>query len=100
MTAAPYPRFDGTQSCVDADPELFFPGTGADGPIKTSTAIEICEGCHFRRPCLAYALTHTVFGIWGGTTEPTRRAVRDRYGIRAISMEISEAHSPTESESA
>lgn len=92
VRAAPYPTFDGTQACADPriDPDLFFPGAGRSGDA-VQQAIDVCDGCTFRRPCLAYALTHHVYGIWGGTTLPTRTEIRQRHGIRAISMESTDS---------
>lgn len=75
---APYPPLDGSQMCATTDPELFFStGKGFDPrPAK-----ELCARCPLRRPCLAYALTHAVEGVWGGTTEDERRELRTRYAI-------------------
>lgn len=75
---APYPRFDGTQMCTQTDPEVWFPPTGGDSrPAK-----ELCRDCEWQRPCLAYALTHTELGIWGGTSGRERRALQRQYGIQ------------------
>jgi hypothetical protein len=82
---APYPDFDGTQACYGRETELFFPvGAGEE----THEALRICDSCTWRRPCLAYALTHDVHGIWGGTTRPTRAEIRREHGIRAVSVQI------------
>ncbi len=64
-------------NCVGIDPELFYPGpwdhAGRD------EALSVCEGCVSRAQCLAWALEHgEEFGIWGGTTERDRRAMRRR----------------------
>lgn len=73
--AAPF--FDGTQPCAQVDPELFFPENGGHG----NAAKRLCTTCEFRAACLDYALHERVnglpiFGIWGGTSEPQRRALR------------------------
>jgi len=91
--AVPYPRFDGTQACaqLDVDPELFF--TGGDPTQQAARlrdAIAVCTGCSFREPCAAYALTHDVNGVWGGTTEPTRREVQRKHGIQPRQLEVSD----------
>ncbi|MDN5798164.1 MAG: WhiB family transcriptional regulator [Intrasporangium sp.] len=70
-----YPRFDGTQACLDA-PALSaraFAGTfGADpAPAK-----RICAGCSFLRACREYALATEVYGVWGGTTDADRDQLR------------------------
>jgi hypothetical protein len=57
-------------SCTSADPDLFFPESGAD----TSYARSICKSCPVRRQCLDYALeSGQKHGIWGGMTESQRR---------------------------
>lgn len=64
-------------ACRDADPELFFPigTTPAPGPLRA--AQRICSRCAVRMECLTYALeTGQSAGVWGGTTEEERRAMR------------------------
>lgn len=75
------PFFDGTQVCAQVDPEQFFPENGG----HADAAKELCTTCEFRAACLAYALNERIngmpiSGIWGGTSEPQRRALR-RAGI-------------------
>ena len=65
-------------ACRHADPDLFFPigDSGAALP-QIDEAKRICRGCPARKPCLAWALEHGVAaGVWGGTTEEERRAIR------------------------
>jgi hypothetical protein len=50
------------------------------------TAIEICHTCRWEQDCRRYALNHLVEGIWGGTTVPERRRLRQKYGIKAQPM--------------
>jgi WhiB family redox-sensing transcriptional regulator len=72
-------------ACRHHDPELFFP-EGTTGPASTQVngAKLVCEACPVRSPCLGYALSHGLgYGIWGGTTEDERRAIRRR-GVRAL----------------
>lgn len=84
---APYPPVDGTQPCAAEDPELFFGASSPmDNTFKLPRAVDACAGCPFRRPCLAYALTHDVQGIWGGTTHNERRRLRQVHGIEAESI--------------
>jgi len=67
-------------ACRSADPELFFPISDS-GPAleQAAKAKAICATCRVRRECLAFALrTEQVHGIWGGTTEHERTAVRRR----------------------
>ncbi len=86
--AAPYPSFDGTQMCRadGVDPDDWFPD-GAPGRyggqhITGARAIAACHSCAWLEPCLRYALTHDVVGIWGGTTADERRDARATVGIR------------------
>jgi WhiB family redox-sensing transcriptional regulator len=45
--------------------------------VQAAKAKAICATCRVRRECLAFALqTGQVHGIWGGTTEHERAAVR------------------------
>ena len=67
-------------ACRSADPDLFFPISDS-GPAleQTMAAKAICAACRVRRECLAFALrTGQIHGIWGGTTEYERAAVRRR----------------------
>lgn len=50
-------------------------------------AIRICRTCPIETQCLDYALRHYVTGIWGGTTERQRQAIRRERGI-VIQQEI------------
>lgn len=64
--------------------EVFFPEVGSAGYTQLAIALSICEGCPFRRPCADYAQAQPqVRGIWGGTTDESRRRVR-RNGKRRI----------------
>ncbi|MGY0056119.1 WhiB family transcriptional regulator [Streptomyces sp. LZ34] len=68
-------------ACVDEDPELFFP-VGVAGPAaqeQQARAKEVCGRCPVRDECLEYALSMGVtHGVWGGTGEEERRALRRR----------------------
>lgn len=82
---APYPAFDGTQWCASGNPERFFPTEDPPGPAGRE-ALELCAGCGFRQPCLDYAMTHIVVGIWGGTTTADRGRLRRKAGARAVPL--------------
>jgi WhiB family transcriptional regulator, redox-sensing transcriptional regulator len=44
---------------------------------QVDQAKRICAACPVRRPCLAWALDQrAVSGIWGGTSEVERHAIR------------------------
>ena len=65
-------------ACADADPDLFFP-IGTTGPAldQIDEAKRICQACPVRKRCLAWALeVGAASGIWGGTTDDERRALR------------------------
>lgn len=79
------PHFDGSQPCAQTDPELFFPDNGG----TTRPAKKICDGCHFRSPCLEYALTTRLHGlplagVWGGKGLGERTRLM-RAGITKVS---------------
>ena len=65
-------------ACRHADPDLFFP-VGTTGPAlrQVDEAKRICRAFPARTPCLAWALGNAIpAGIWGGTTEEERSAIR------------------------
>jgi len=65
-------------SCRDADADLFFP-VGTMGPARRQIdeAKRICRACPAQAACLAWAIDHGITsGVWGGTTEDERRALR------------------------
>ncbi|MFJ8792459.1 WhiB family transcriptional regulator [Streptomyces sp. NPDC102462] len=68
--------------CLREDPDLFFPiGSVNSGPaaLQTDEAKAVCRHCPVMEQCLAWALdAGPVEGIWGGTTEGERRALRRR----------------------
>ena len=65
-------------ACRDQDPELFFPLTEmGPGARDVERAKAVCAGCPVRAECLRYALDNGLdHGIFGGTTETERRALR------------------------
>ena len=67
-------------ACLGADPDLFFPVSGAArADEQVARAKTICAGCAVRPECLEFALAHGVVdGIWGGTTPEDRQLLRRR----------------------
>ncbi|MFB0614523.1 WhiB family transcriptional regulator [Streptomyces sp. AGS-58] len=67
-------------ACRQEDPDLFFPiGTTGPAQVQAQQAKAVCGHCPVRRQCLGWALdTDQSIGIWGGTTELERRALRRR----------------------
>jgi len=65
-------------ACRGLDPELFFPvGTAGPALLQIGRAKQVCAGCPVRAPCLDWALaTGQDAGVWGGTSEDERRALR------------------------
>jgi WhiB family redox-sensing transcriptional regulator len=65
-------------ACGGLDPDLFFPvGTSGASLTDIETAKRVCQHCPVTTSCLRWALDlGQVSGIWGGTTEEERRALR------------------------
>ncbi|MFD7136303.1 WhiB family transcriptional regulator [Streptomyces sp. NPDC059894] len=74
-------------ACRDEDPDLFFPiGTSGPALLQTEQAKAVCRRCPAREPCLEWALeTDQTLGVWGGTSETERRALRRRIKARRSS---------------
>lgn len=65
-------------ACRNADPEIFFPIGVVPSARQLRAALRICGRCEVRAECLNYALrTGQTAGVWGGTTEQQRRALRE-----------------------
>lgn len=71
--------------CRDTDPDLFFPvGTTGHALVQIDRAKQVCGECPVRVECLEFALeTNQDSGIWGGTSEEERRAIRRQMAARA-----------------
>jgi WhiB family transcriptional regulator, redox-sensing transcriptional regulator len=76
-TATTSPGWREQAACLGTDPALFTdPQPGTD---DTRHALAICGRCPVRTPCLNEALARPAnadVGIWGATTEQTRRTLR------------------------
>lgn len=65
-------------ACLRVDPDLFFP-ISSSGPTlrQIDEAKAVCGRCPVVERCLDWAVRMgRVDGIWGGTTESERRAMR------------------------
>ena len=82
MTGPPIPEWDSQALCAEVGGDLFFPGKGES--LRPAKAI--CARCELRDPCLEYALHWAVVGVWGGTGERERRAIRAQRGITAHNL--------------
>ncbi|MFI6655126.1 WhiB family transcriptional regulator [Streptomyces sp. NPDC050523] len=74
-------------ACRSEDPDLFFPiGTSGPSLLQTEQAKAVCRRCPVREECLRWALdTGECMGVWGGTSEMERRALRRRQRASARS---------------
>lgn len=71
-------------ACRAEDPDLFFP-VGSTGPalLQTQQAKAVCRRCPVRERCLEWALdSGQPIGVWGGTDENERRALKRRLASR------------------
>ncbi|MFE9939629.1 WhiB family transcriptional regulator [Streptomyces hirsutus] len=71
-------------ACRDEDPDLFFPiGTSGPALFQTEQAKRVCRRCPVQQHCLDWALdTGQSLGVWGGTSETERRALKRRLKAR------------------
>ncbi|MCD7445661.1 WhiB family transcriptional regulator [Streptomyces lincolnensis] len=67
-------------ACRHEDPDLFFPiGTTGPALVQQEQAKAVCRRCPVREECLEWALdTGQAIGVWGGTSENERRALKRR----------------------
>lgn len=75
-------------SCIDMDPELFFPDTSV-----SPAAQRACNNCTVQKSCLDWALRHERFGFWGGYNERERRILRKAMGITYVELMPHSQHS-------
>lgn len=62
-------------ACLDMDPEIFFPGSGATFPPEAQA---VCDSCPVRLDCLGLALDTELehrYGYYGGLGPPQRKAL-------------------------
>jgi WhiB family redox-sensing transcriptional regulator len=78
--AATVPEWVSRGACALVDPEVFFPPKGA----SAEPAKRVCRSCEVRADCLDYALANREpHGVWGGLSEPERRALLRRRAVAA-----------------
>lgn len=71
-------------ACRGLATDLFYPRRG----IYATQALKVCESCPVKQECLEYALRNgETIGVWGGTTEIMRRAIRKKR--RGTRLEVS-----------
>jgi WhiB family redox-sensing transcriptional regulator len=67
------PAWMADAACREHPDAPYFPNRG-QAPTR---AVAVCSTCLVRAECLAYALADPdLSGVWGGTTEGARRALR------------------------
>jgi WhiB family redox-sensing transcriptional regulator len=74
-------NFSVRAACRDeaVDPELFFPvGEHGAERARVERAKAVCARCPVEAECLAHALKAGEVGVWGGTTDEERQAIRQR----------------------
>lgn len=61
-------------SCRGLDPNFFHPSKGE----SSDTPKMMCKNCPVKESCLSFAIVNfEKFGVWGGTSERERRAIRN-----------------------
>lgn len=73
-------------NCVGVQLDVFFPSTVDEVAFFKPMAQKICESCPVFNKCLEYALGVKVLGIWAGTDEDERKAIRKARGVTAMSI--------------
>lgn len=59
--------------CAETDPEAWFPPKGTAAP---RLVFALCAGCAVVEKCREWGIEHQELGIWGGTTDHDRKAIR------------------------
>jgi WhiB family redox-sensing transcriptional regulator len=63
-------------ACLDCEPEVFFP-PGPSAVEHIAEALQVCRTCPVVGDCLRVAMADpTLVGVWGGTSEAQRVALR------------------------
>jgi WhiB family redox-sensing transcriptional regulator len=70
-------------NCKGLDTNDFFVEDGSKRYDNEQILARICSRCKVKTQCFEYALHNNVTGYWGGTTEKTRRTMRQKLGIIA-----------------
>lgn len=70
--------------CAETDPDGVFYPSGEGTRSNVERARQICATCPHIFDCLDYALAEPAgeYGVWGGTTEKERVALRRELGVR------------------
>ena len=68
--------------CAEIDINLFFPDL-EDNRIDARHAKSMCQRCDHLTDCLEWAIKNNEVGIWGGTNQKTREAIKRRRKLSA-----------------
>jgi hypothetical protein len=67
------------RACYEMDTDLFMGYDGEptkDRIFREQDAKNVCSGCSLMVACREWAMTHDERGVWGGTNDDDRRAIR------------------------
>ena len=81
------------RACLGSDTEIFF--IGGNDPTLAEPARQYCRRCPILTRCLSYALIHDVAGVWGGTTDQERAALRAEHQITDVQPVSITEHKPS-----
>jgi WhiB family redox-sensing transcriptional regulator len=75
-------------ACRGEDPEIFFPARrNMTTFVQLARAKAVCARCPVAAQCLDYALASgQQYGVWGGTSEEERKALRRRLRVGAPAL--------------
>lgn len=84
----PYPDFHskGPALCTQIDSEMYFPEGQASRSEESLAVKAICYECPYRAECLEWAVVNREDGIWGGTNNAERAAMRGGYRSRTDAL--------------
>jgi hypothetical protein len=72
-----YPKYTGNEPCAGLNIDYFYMTDEDNRDIsKVNYSKKICRGCPLIVECFDWAIHHEAHGVWGGTTEFERRAIR------------------------
>lgn len=85
------PAYTGQEPCVDSW-DIFYGGPDESGHpnlvrYREGIAKGMCARCPLIDECLEWGLYRERYGVWGGTTEDERAALRRRAGIVMVTLE-------------
>lgn len=72
-------------ACIGMDATLFVGPDGevrADREFREAEAKSVCRGCPLISECLDWAISNMEIGIWGGTNDDDRRALRSNRKVK------------------